>query len=238
MMEKFGIFEHILIYPFVSFDTARWATQDERIIPEPFVVSDFAIAKLYRTKRNKVEESLIINTKLSNQYLDHKLTITAPAGSHLEISLLIKNCTGKLSLDLQPESGSSITVSIRALLNNEHLTIETKQIHTTANATTSTELNTVLTGPARLDYRASISIEKNAFGTCAVQQNKNLILDTQARVIALPMLEVLCNDVECSHGSATEYIDPMIEYALVRRGIKPAHARAVLINAFIGEEVV
>lgn len=173
-----------------------------------------------------------------NQQLDRIITVDSPAGSEIELDVLIKNCSGKLVVELQPQSGSSIRVHIRAVLGDDTLTIETKQVHTIAHASTNTEVNTVLTGAARLDYRASIVIEKNAYGSHAIQQNKNLMLDTQARVRALPILEVLCNDVQCSHGSATEFIDPMHEYALVRRGIELDRARVILINAFIGEEVV
>ena len=50
-------------------------------------------------------------------------------------------------------------------------------------------------------WRGMIRVEKDAQKTNAYQENRNLMLSTTAHADSIPGLEILANDVRCTHGA-------------------------------------
>lgn len=113
------------------------------------------------------------------------------------------------------------------------LKIKTKQEHRAAHATSNVIVKSVLADAARISCHSMINVAPGANGTNAEQVNKNILLSRQARAVSVPMLEVLANDVKCKHGAAVSRLDDEQFFYLQSRGIDRAHAKNMLLEAFL-----
>ncbi len=95
----------------------------------------------------------------------------------------------------------------------------------------------ILSGSARGVFHGSILVRKDAQKTDAHQSNKNLLLSKDALVNSTPQLEILADDVKCSHGGSVGQLRPDQLFYLRSRGVTEAHARALLTWAFAAEMV-
>ena len=77
-----------------------------------------------------------------------------------------------------------------------------------------------------------IYVDPQAGGTDGYQKNDNLVLSPEARVFARPGLEIITDDVKCSHGTTMTEIDPDQVFYMMSRGIAESEARALIIDGF------
>ncbi|WP_321395696.1 Fe-S cluster assembly protein SufD [Emcibacter sp.] len=84
-------------------------------------------------------------------------------------------------------------------------------------------------------FQGKVIVEKDAQKTNADQSCKNLLLDRQAQANAKPELLIFADDVKCSHGATVGELDDMALFYLESRGLAPAEARALLVEAFLAE---
>ncbi len=95
---------------------------------------------------------------------------------------------------------------------------------------------TVVQDSARAVLDAKIVVRPHAQKASAHLQTKSLLLSDRATVQAIPRLEILADDVKCSHGATVGQLDPAQLFYLRSRGLGEAEARALLVEAF-GAEV-
>jgi len=95
----------------------------------------------------------------------------------------------------------------------------------------------VLDGHGQGVFNGRIVVLPGAFGTDASQTNKNLLLSDHAEVDTRPRLEILADDVKCTHGAAVGRLDEGAVFYLRSRGIPHQAARGLLIYAFVNEMV-
>ena len=92
-----------------------------------------------------------------------------------------------------------------------------------------------------LDERASatfnglVRVHPGAEGTDGEQMNRNLLLSSEAKVNSKPELEILNDDVRCTHGATVGQLDQQELFYLQSRGLDPVEARAMLSRGFIEE---
>lgn len=82
-------------------------------------------------------------------------------------------------------------------------------------------------------YYGRASAGQEAVGTEAHQLNKNLVLSPTAKIYSRPELDILTNEIICSHGSATGGIDEEALYYLQARGIPREQAITLMTSAFL-----
>ena len=80
-------------------------------------------------------------------------------------------------------------------------------------------------------------MEEDASNTNAYQTNRNLLLSNEAEADSLPGLEILANEVKCSHGATTSKIEEQELFYLLSRGIPHRSAEKLISLGFL-EEVV
>lgn len=90
---------------------------------------------------------------------------------------------------------------------------------------------------ARGAFGGKIVVSAGAARTDAEQNNRNLLLSQGARMDSEPQLEIYCDDVRCSHGSATGELDPNALFYMRSRGIPADEARMMLTQAFMADVV-
>jgi Fe-S cluster assembly protein SufD len=93
----------------------------------------------------------------------------------------------------------------------------------------------VLAGDSRGVYQGCVRVRPDAQGTDARQMSRTVLLSRQAEVAIKPELEILADNVKCSHGATSGELDTAALFFLRARGIPEAEARALLIEAFLGE---
>ena len=64
------------------------------------------------------------------------------------------------------------------------------------------------------------------------QANRNLVLSRGARADSIPGLEILADDVRCTHGATVGQLDEEQIFYLLSRGLPRAEARSWLWMAF------
>ena len=95
----------------------------------------------------------------------------------------------------------------------------------------------ILGGRARGVFNGKIIVRKDAQKTDAKQTNKAMLLSGQAQINTKPQLEILADDVKCTHGATVGQLDADALFYLQARGITRADARALLIRSFAGDIV-
>jgi Fe-S cluster assembly protein SufD len=113
----------------------------------------------------------------------------------------------------------------------------THQNHEQSDSQSALTINGVAADEAVITYHGSICIQKDAHTSNAMQENKTLLLGSQAKAISIPSLEVKNNDVQCAHGSA---VGPLQEDQLMyaqSRGISYDNARRLLLTSFFAQSM-
>jgi Fe-S cluster assembly protein SufD len=90
-------------------------------------------------------------------------------------------------------------------------------------------------GKSQANFHGTVYVDRDAQRTAARQSNKNILLSRDASVNSRPQLEILADDVKCSHGSATGRLDEKALQFLRCRGLSGESARKLLVHAFAGE---
>lgn len=113
----------------------------------------------------------------------------------------------------------------------------TLQTHAAPNAFSDLLYKNALSDKARAIFSGMIKVDPEGQQTDAYQTNRNLLLDTRAEANSLPGLEILADDVKCSHGATTGQVDAEQLYYLQSRGIPKKKAQELLVFGFF-EEII
>ncbi len=119
---------------------------------------------------------------------------------------------------------------------NQVLDHHTLQDHISPNAHSDLLYKGALRDESLAVFSGLIRVEPGAQKTDAYQTNRNLILGTDdAFAVSLPRLEILADDVKCSHGSTTGQVDETELFYLMSRGIPRREAEKLVVFGFFGE---
>jgi Fe-S cluster assembly protein SufD len=117
----------------------------------------------------------------------------------------------------------------------QHVDNHTAIDHAQPHGTSRQLYKGVLNGRARAVFNGKVFVRPGAQHTDAQQTNKNLLLSEHATVDTKPQLEILADDVKCSHGAAIGQLDAEALFYLRSRGIGPDLARQLLTYGFASE---
>jgi len=113
----------------------------------------------------------------------------------------------------------------------------TIQIHEAPHCTSNLLCKNALRNESKSVFSGLIKVEENAQHTDAYQTNRNLLLSSQAEADSLPGLEILANEVKCSHGATTSKIDPQELYYMKCRGIAESEAEKLIALGFLSQSI-
>jgi Fe-S cluster assembly protein SufD len=113
----------------------------------------------------------------------------------------------------------------------------TFQDHAAPRATSNLLYKNALLDQARTIFAGMIRVEPAAEETDAYQQNRNLLLNPAAEADSLPGLEILNQNVRCTHGATTSRLDPEELFYLRSRGLPKSTAYQLLVFGFF-EEII
>jgi Fe-S cluster assembly protein SufD len=115
---------------------------------------------------------------------------------------------------------------------NQHLDHDTQQNHLAPNTTSDLLFKGALKGQSRSVWQGMIYVAPGAQKTDGYQANRNLVLSSQARADSIPGLEIMADDVRCTHGATVGKIDPDELFYLRSRGIKLPDAERLIVEGF------
>jgi len=110
--------------------------------------------------------------------------------------------------------------------------LHTLQRHLADHCTSDLLIKGCLKDRARSIYQGLIQVAEGAQRTDAYQANRNLLLSDTARADSIPGLEILANDVRCTHGATIGTVDPEQVYYLMARGLPRAEAQRLIVEGF------
>ena len=101
----------------------------------------------------------------------------------------------------------------------QHLDYATTQEHAAPNTTSDLAFRGILDGRSSTVWSGMIKVDPGAQQIDAFQESRNLLLTKKAHADSIPGLEILANDVRCTHAAAIAQIDPEQLYYLRSRGL-------------------
>jgi Fe-S cluster assembly protein SufD len=134
--------------------------------------------------------------------------------------------------DLAGPGATSRVTGAYFLDGTQHLDYDTFQEHIAPNTTSDFAFNRALSGKARAVWRGMIRVEEGAQKTNAYQENRNLLLSKTAHADSIPGLEILANDVRCTHGATLGQVDREQIFYLMTRGLSRSEAERLIVGGF------
>jgi Fe-S cluster assembly protein SufD len=116
--------------------------------------------------------------------------------------------------------------------HNQHLDYDTYQLHVAPNTTSDFAFKGALRDEATAVWRGMIRVEKDAQRTNAYQENRNLMLSPTTHAVPIPGLEILANDVRCTHGATVGQVDRDQLFYLMTRGLPRSEAERLIVRGF------
>jgi Fe-S cluster assembly protein SufD len=113
----------------------------------------------------------------------------------------------------------------------------THQYHGAQNAQSKLTFKTLLAGESHSVYQGMITVPQHAQKTDAYQQCRNLMLDPNTHADAIPMLEIIADDVKCSHGASIGSLNEEQLFYLRTRGLNYREALTAVAAGFV-EEII
>ena len=144
---------------------------------------------------------------------------------------------GKIRIqnDLAGEGATSRVTGAYFADGAQHLDYDTFQEHIAPSTTSDFAFKGALRDRATAVWRGMIRVEKQAQKTNAYQENRNLLLSPKAHADSIPGLEILANDVRCTHGATVSQVDRDELFYTMSRGLTRADAERLIVRAFFQE---
>ena len=152
-------------------------------------------------------------------------------------AVYVLNCGGdygRVELDVTLHEGADFQLGVAQIGGGaQTLEIITTVTHAEPGATSRQVVRSVAGGTATVTYLGKVAVARDAQATDSEQDVKAMLLERSATANAKPELEIYADDVKCAHGCAIGELDGQALYYLQSRGIAPAEAKTLLLQAFV-----
>ena len=189
-----------------------------------------------------------------NSNLEIILSVTSPKGINIvnslyaqlekDSNLTIHNIStgaalsrSRMDIDLL---GNGSEFSLDGVYFGEETQIHDNRVfvnHLGKNTSSNMITKGVLGDQSSSIFTGTIHIAEGAEKTESHQENRNILLSEEATAQSVPNLEILCDDVICSHGSSVGPIEENVYHYVMSRGIKKVDADKLLIKGFFNEVI-
>ncbi len=135
------------------------------------------------------------------------------------------------------EGARSDLLAVAVAHGAQEFDARTLQDHASPHTTSDLLYKNSLSDSARTTFGGLIRVEPAAHFTDAYQTVRNLLLSDDAEANSMPGLEILADNVKCSHGATSGQIDEDELFYLLARGIPKKVAQHLLVAGFLDEVV-
>jgi Fe-S cluster assembly protein SufD len=181
-------------------------------------------------------EREIVNVADAEDVVVRNLEIILEPGAKCALRILnAGGRLGRISLDVTCHSGADFYLgAVQLGTGKQTVEIVSTIRHVERDATSYQVVRTILSGGATGSYLGKVEVARGADGTDSEQDAKAMLLDRLSTANAVPQLEIFADDVKCAHGCAVGELDPMGLFYLMARGLPPAEAKKLMLQAFVG----
>ena len=151
------------------------------------------------------------------------------------IALGFGSGNGRVAMDTKligPGADAKVTGAY-ATHGRQHLDYATTQVHDAPNTTSDLAFRGILDARSNTVWSGMIKVEPGAQQIDAFQESRNPLLSKTAHADSVPGLEILANDVRCTHAAAIAQIDLEQLFYLRSRGLPPERAKRLVIEGFL-----
>ena len=138
-----------------------------------------------------------------------------------------------LGIDLTGPGASAFVQGLYLCPGSEKVALSVDVRHLSGGCESRQLLKGVVGGTASFSFHGRILVPEGSQKTKAYQENHSILLSREAVVETSPQLEIYADDVECSHGATTGYLNPEELFYMRSRGIPEDVARAMQVEAFL-----
>ncbi len=133
--------------------------------------------------------------------------------------------------------GRSDMLAVNVASNHQEFDQRTLQDHAQPNCVSDLLYKNALSDFSRSIFAGLIKVEELSHKTDAYQKVRNLLLSDDAEANSMPGLEILADDVRCSHGATSGQLEKDEIFYLLSRGIPEPQARRLLVVGFLNEAI-
>jgi Fe-S cluster assembly protein SufD len=192
------------------------------------VAGDRAVVDHYKLQRESLEAFHVATLQAqlgrSTNFSTHNISLGAA---------LARNDVGAVLAE-----GSEATLNgLYIAGGTQHVDNHTVIDHAMPHGTSHELYKGILDGKAEAVFNGRIIVRKDAQKTDSKQTNKNLVLSDNAVINTKPELQILADDVRCTHGATIGQLDAEAMFYLQSRGIGKGDARSLLTYAFAQDVV-
>lgn len=162
--------------------------------------------------------------------------ISLGAGEELSLTLLVpegESTSLSLHINLDGPGASLDLAGAWRCTGDEKVDLKVLVRHNVPGCTSRQLFKGVVGGRAKASFDGLVYVAQGAARTVAHQESHSLLLSREAVCEARPQLEIYADDVECSHGATTGYLNPEELFYMRSRGIPEEEARAIQTEAFL-----
>lgn len=145
------------------------------------------------------------------------------------------DCDIHLEVEL---NGTDCNVDIAGLYicdGNQKVNLQVNLRHNASNGKSRQLFKGIAGGRSKTLFGGIVYVAHGVGKIAASQENHTILLSEGAQAETLPQLEIYADDVECSHGATTGYLDADEQFYMRSRGIPEAEARKLQIVSFLSE---
>jgi Fe-S cluster assembly protein SufD len=138
---------------------------------------------------------------------------------------------------LMGEGGRSDMLALSVAEGTQEFDQRTLQDHRKPGTASDLLYKNSLNDQARTIFAGLIRVEPGAHRTDAYQKVRNLLLSDGAEANSAPGLEILADDVRCTHGATSGQVDAEELFYMLSRGIPQRHAQQLIVFGFLNEVI-
>jgi Fe-S cluster assembly protein SufD len=136
---------------------------------------------------------------------------------------------------LTGEGARSDMLAVSVATGRQEFDARTLQDHESPHTTSDLLYKNALNDRARTTFGGLIRVEPHAHFTDAYQTVRNVLLSDDAEANSMPGLEILADNVKCSHGATSGQLPEDELFYLLARGISKMVAQQLLVLGFLNE---
>ena len=155
--------------------------------------------------------------------------------TNYETRQILLTHSGEYQIDLVGQ-GAEVTIDGRWLVQrndelNVHVTVHHQAPHTQAKIV----LKAVGTDQAQVTLKGKIIVDRNCPGVGSHLEERVLLISDQARAEVVPEMEILTDDVTCSHATSISNLDEIQLFYLMSRGVTKNTAKKLIVNGCLSD---
>ena len=135
-------------------------------------------------------------------------------------------------IDLRGEGAEGRMSGFYFADGQQHLDHDTQQNHYAVNTTSDLLYKGALIEKSRSVWQGMIYVAPGAQQSDGYQANRNLVLSKGARADSIPGLEIMADDVRCTHGATVSQLEEEPIYYMMTRGLPRPAAERMVIDGF------